>query len=87
MASSSHFPIPSALNDLEREPYNLLPYPDDFQDDDEGVRADSFDALVSKIEEGNRYLTMQFDQDDDEDEESSEWMEEGRLQAMYTLVR
>jgi hypothetical protein len=88
---SSQFPIPSTLQDLEREPYNLLPYPDDFKDDDDASRADSFGALVLKLEQGNRFLTMQYDEaadDDDEDENADdEWMEEGRLQAMYTLVR
>ena len=91
-APQSRFPIPSTLQDLEREPYNLLPYPEEFDDDDEGTRADSFEALVSKIEQGNRYLTVQYDQkgaseDDDEDEEEEQWMEDGRLQAVYTLVR
>jgi hypothetical protein len=88
--SPSLFPIPSSLQDLEREPYNLLPYPEDFNDDDDGARTDSFNTLVSKIEQGNRYLTMQYDQQDAEDaqeDEDEQWMEEGRLQAIYTLVR
>ena len=50
------FPIPASLQDLEREPYNLLPYPNDFEDDDEAARADSFAALVGLIERGNRSL-------------------------------
>jgi hypothetical protein len=91
MAPKSSFPIPSTLQDLEREPYNLLPYPEEFDDDDDDARADSFSTLVNKIEQGNRYLTMQYDQQgdgDDEDEvEEEQWMEEGRLQAIYTLVR
>ncbi|GKY94720.1 hypothetical protein MPSEU_000437500 [Mayamaea pseudoterrestris] len=90
--SASCFPIPSTLQDLEREPYNLLPYPDDFNDDDDEARDDSFSALVRKVEHGNRYLTMQYDQqnnsgDDEDEEEDEQWMEEGRLQAIYTLVR
>lgn len=90
MAPHPKFPVPSTFQDLEREPYNLLPYPDDFDDNDEDARADSFNALVQKIEHGNRYLTIQYDQQKDADSEEGEeedWIEEGRLQAMYTLVR
>ena len=54
--AESAFPIPSSLQDLEREPYNLLPYPHDFDDDDEAVRADSFSRLVEIVEQGNRSL-------------------------------
>jgi condensin complex subunit 1 len=42
---------------LEREPYNLLPYPDDFDDTDEAARADSFQALVCLLEQGNTTLS------------------------------
>ena len=52
----SAFPIPASLQDLEREPYNLLPYPDDFNDDDEAARADSFSQLVTLLDRGNQTL-------------------------------
>ena len=72
-ADSSKFPIPSSLQDLERAPYNLLPYPDDFEDDDEASRADSFDSLVKLLETGNHTLlngsSALFEADDAEDEE------------------
>ena len=84
--TSSSFPIPSSLQDLERAPYNLLPYPHDFEDDDEAARADSFDALVHLLEQGNRTLNSGalglF-----EDEDDDLWMDEDRVQALYTLVR
>jgi condensin complex subunit 1 len=82
------FPIPSALHDLERAPYNLLPYPEDFDDDDEAARAESFDALVIKIETSNRTVvssTMVLFESEEEDEEA--WNDEERMQALYTLVR
>ena len=50
----SGFPIPSSLQDLEREPYNLLPYPHDFDDEDEAARANSFCTLVDQIDHGNQ---------------------------------
>ena len=85
-ATPSSFPIPSSLQDLERAPYNLLPYPHDFEDDDEAARADSFDALVHLVEQGNRTLVNSslslFEEDGDEP-----WMDEDRVQALYTLVR
>jgi condensin complex subunit 1 len=86
-APASSFPIPSSLQDLERAPYNLLPYPHDFEDDDEAARADSFDALVQLVEEGNRTLvsgSLTLFEDDADDEP---WMGEDRIQALYTLVR
>ena len=66
MTSQSHeshrsrFPIPLSLHDLEREPYNLLPYPVDFDDDqhDDTVRSNSFTKLVQIIEQGNRCLNV-----------------------------
>ena len=85
--SASSFPIPSSLQDLERAPYNLLPYPHDFEDDDEAARADSFDALVSLIEQGNRTLgsgSLALFEDEDGDDP---WNDEERIQALYTLVR
>jgi hypothetical protein len=75
MAKMEDFTIPTSLQDLEREPFNLFPYPVEFRDDDEGARADSFEALVDLLEQGNRYLL----------EEATIDME--RLQALYTLVR
>ena len=95
---TTKFPIPSTLQDLEREPYDLLPYPIGFADDDEATRADSFDQLVLFLERGNRTLNnggMELfessgDADPDSDgagECSYEWNSEDRIQALYTLVR
>ena len=96
---ASTFPIPASLQDLEREPYNLLPYPAGFADDDEAARADSFEGLVAHLERGNRTLAgggMVLFEDseaeqngagDDEDGGFDPWMDEERVQAMYTLVR
>ncbi len=96
---SSSFPIPSSLQDLERAPYNLLPYPHDFEDDDEAARADSFDALVALVEQGNRTLvngslvlfnrtlvngSLVLFQDEEGDDP---WNDQERIQALYTLVR
>jgi hypothetical protein len=45
---SPTFTVPTALSDLEDEPYNLLPYPNDFDEDaDDMSRAAAFDDLVS----------------------------------------
>uniref|UniRef100_A0A7S3VCC6 Condensin complex subunit 1 C-terminal domain-containing protein n=1 Tax=Chaetoceros debilis TaxID=122233 RepID=A0A7S3VCC6_9STRA len=52
----STFPIPSTLSDLESHPYDLLPYPIDFADDDEATRASSFLQLVQFVEDGNAEL-------------------------------
>jgi hypothetical protein len=82
------FPIPSSLQDLERAPYNLIPYPADFDDVDEVSRAASFSELVRLIEVGNRTLNsanMTLFVSEDEDEEP--WLEQSRIQALYTLVR
>ena len=84
------FPIPASLQDLEREPYNLLPYPEDFADGDEAARADSFEALVHSIEHGNQYLQsggIGLFKDDQETEEGDCWNDSDRIQALYTLVR
>jgi hypothetical protein len=85
------FPIPSSLQDLERDPYDLLPYPVGFADDDEETRAASFDRLVSDLEQGNCVLSNIgiecFENESDTDEESKEWNCEDRVQALYTLVR
>ena len=76
------FTIPSSLPDLERPPYNLLPYPSSFNDDDEFRRAESFNELVSFLdacndELNNASMTL-FDEP---------YMDEERMQALYTLVR
>ena len=90
------FPIPGSLYDLESEPYNLQPYPADFDNgDDEAARADAFDGLVVRLEEGNQALlnggfTMFEDETEEELEEEGvqdEWMDHNRVQALYTLVR
>lgn len=85
------FPIPSTLQDLERDPYDLLPYPVGFADDDEATRADSFDQLVLFLEQGNRTLVNggieNFEIDNTQEEELQEWNCEDRIQALYTLVR
>jgi condensin complex subunit 1 len=66
------FTIPSALHDLERAPYHLLPYPENFDDDDEAARAESFDALVLLIESSNRIAAnssmVLFESDGDDEE-------------------
>ncbi len=94
MPSASTFPIPSSLQDLESEPYNLDPYPPNFDDVDEATRADSFDALVSTLERGNRTLSnggmVLFEEEaenGDEDGGYDPWMDRERVQALYTLVR
>ena len=90
---ASTFPIPASLQDLEREPYNLLPYPHDFEDDDEAARADSFVALVSLVERGNRSLEagglslFEIDTSDIDFTYTGPWNDEERIQALYTLVR
>lgn len=83
------FPIPASLHDLEREPYNLLPYPHDFDDEDEAARAESFSRLVETVDRGNRMLVSEgislFQRQQYEGEDP--WMGEERIQALYTLVR
>lgn len=97
-AATAGFPIPASLQDLEREPYNLLPYPDAFDDSDEAARADSFEALVLQLEQSNRTLAVSAssislfedngNDDDNDDKDCSEtWNNEERTQALYTLVR
>jgi hypothetical protein len=49
--ATAAFQIPSELQDLEREPYHLDRYPADFRLND---AAESFDALLRTVEEGNR---------------------------------
>ena len=93
--NSQSFPIPESLHDLENEPYNLQPYPFDFNNgDDEAARADSFDNLVDLIEEGNQFLTnagFSLFEDDgnigEDNEIHDKWVNHTRLQALYTLVR
>lgn len=90
VTKASSFPIPASLHDLERDPYNLLPYPYDFEDDDEAARADSFSALVDCLDDGNHALSTGgislFENVDDGGDQES-WMDEDRVQALYTLVR
>ena len=92
--SACGFPIPASLQDLEGEPYGLLPYPKDFDDADEAARADSFAGLVDMVELGNRSLASGgmalFGEDgeaDDDDDGYDCWNDAGRVQALYTLVR
>lgn len=88
--AESTFPIPSSLQDLEREPYNLLPYPYDFDDDDEEARALSFCRLVKILEVGNRRLAtegMSLFNNENRFPDEDKWMDEERMQALYTLVR
>jgi len=86
---SQIFPIPGALQDLEGDPYNLLPYPRDFDNgDDEAARADAFDNLVNRIIEGNHFLEnegLSVFKEDNDDEDL--WMDRNRIQDLYTLVR
>ena len=89
------FPIPSSLQDLERPPYNLHPYPLEFEDDDEVTRADSFDKLTKFLERSNRILTssnsngngMTLFETPDGEEGFEEWNNIERIQVLYTLVR
>lgn len=86
----SRFPVPASLQDLEREPYNLSPYPHDFDDDDEAARADSFSQLVTLVERGNQSLMSNgacLFQEQQSSQEYDIWMDGERVQAMYTLVR
>lgn len=59
---ASIFPIPSSLCDLEDNPYNLDPYPQNIEafsdqnDDDAQARADAFDFLVDQLEGQNKVL-------------------------------
>ena len=89
-ATGPGFPIPASLHDLERDPYNLLPYPYDFDDEDEAARADSFSALVDGLEDGNHKLStygISLFEHDDEYSDQEPWLDEDRVQALYTLVR
>lgn len=83
----SEFPIPASLQDLEREPYNLLPYPHDFDDDDEAARADSFCRLVDLIDQGNQVLLAEGMSVFEQYEGQTRWLQNDRIQALYTLVR
>ena len=71
---------------------------EDEDDNDEETRIHSFQKLVQYIEQGNRCLNGNRDgmnlflpssNDDDIDDEGEEepWMDETRVQALYTLVR
>jgi condensin complex subunit 1 len=85
--TESTFPIPASLQDLEREPFNLQPYPTDFDDSDESARADSFQKLVDLLEDGNYTLTAEGSTLFGEGMENDPWNSYDRMQAMYTLVR
>jgi condensin complex subunit 1 len=84
------FPIPSSFQDLERSPYNLIPYPIGFEDNDEATRAESFDELIAFIQTGNGILksggAALFETPVGE-EGFDEWCDQERIQALYTLVR
>ena len=87
---TSSFPIPSSLQDLERSPYNFLPYPHGFNDDDEAARAASFNELVLLVERSNRTLIsggMALFEPVEGEEGLEEWNDEARVQSLYTLVR
>lgn len=101
-SSVTTFPVPSSLTDLEGSPYNLLPYPVDFDDEDEATRSNSFDKLVKLIEIGNDMLSSTIEANssgtsmvfssisalfDPENAEEQRWCGEERMQALYTLVR
>ena len=92
-ANKPTFPIPSSLQELESSPYNLLPYPHDFEDDDEATRAESFAKLIRLAEAGNRSLQsaglglFEVEDDGDEEEDYDVWNDPERIQALYTLVR
>jgi condensin complex subunit 1 len=90
MSGNPTFPIPASLQELESAPYNLLPYPNDFDDDDEAARAESFHKLIRIIEAGNRSLISNglglFEVPDGE-EDLDAWNDTERIQALYTLVR
>lgn len=86
-AEESSFPIPASLQDLEREPYNLLPYPHNFDDDDEAARADSFGGLVDLIDQGNQVLLNEGILLFQAYEGQMPWLQTDRIQALYTLVR
>ena len=91
-SSTTSFPIPSSLQELESDPYNLDPYPSDFDDVDEAARADSFDVLVATLERGNRTLSnggmVLFEEEEENDDGGYDpWMDRERVQALYTLVR
>ena len=92
------FPIPTSFPDLERNPYNLSPYPLDFDDDDEAARADSFDRLVNLLDDGHCELNndgillfcnngCEDNGDDDAGGGTTTWCDVDRVQALYTLVR
>ena len=93
------FPIPASLQELEGTPYHLLPYPHDFDDEDEAARAASFGRLLRRLEDGNRVLARSgmdlFEAADDgadegdgrDDGDAARWDDGARRQALYTLVR
>ena len=85
MRIATPFAIPSSLQHLEHDPYNLDPYPDDFNDHNEETRTESFERLILRVNEGNRWLRA--DVWDEEEDDEDQWMDQARLQILYTLVR
>lgn len=84
------FSIPTSLQDLEREPHSLLPYPAGFEDNDEATRANSFDELVNSVQRGNEVLRtvgMRLFSIVGSKNSFDEWNDRVRIQALYTLVR
>lgn len=68
----------------------------DFDDENEAVRAESFDKLVELLQDGNQALSnggihlFEIDSSDvdiDAGEYVDPWMSQDRIQALYTLVR
>ena len=87
MASSmtTPFAVPSSLQHLEYDPYNLEPYPNDFDDHDEDSRVASFERLISSLNDGNRFLRSGVWEEEEDDLDL--WMDQSRLQNLFTLVR
>lgn len=94
-----NFTIPSVLQDLENDPYHLQPYPHDFDDSN---RDEAFEQLVADLGQQNRLLMSGVYPDDvldEEDEDADEevdgdddrvldpWLDNKRMQSLYTLVR
>jgi hypothetical protein len=97
MPSPEDFVIPAVLRDLEGDPYNLQPYPNDFDDADDVARTESFQRLVDAVRGKNNLLTggaypddiAEDDEDDsgEDDDVVDRWLDRSHIQALYTLVR
>jgi hypothetical protein len=95
------FVIPAVLRDLEGDPYNLQPYPNDFDDADDVARTESFQRLVDAVRGKNNLLScgaypddIEDDEDDSGEDEQADgddvvdrWLDRSHIQALYTLVR